>query len=215
MKTTGTKYEATKHLDTAGVTALIRADIKTAVKAGELPAGKYSVRAQTSTNSAMVVIRISGLAGEVFDRNFLRDAEAHFEACRQSGGAIYRHTAPIRAMLAKVKAMASAYNREDSDSQSDYYNDRFLLDVDVNADPDAAREALGHGTAAVATLPPEPKALPIRPIGWRPLSIAGLAAAQGVDLRPQIRTRQLALVPAPAPVVESDQERMLREMGVL
>lgn len=110
--TVGTKYAATRELDPKAVNKLIRADIAADVAAGQLPAGKYSVRTPhygaidiTATVPGLVIARPDQQRGEPW----MTDA--------------------ARVVYNRLEAIASTYNFDNSDSRTDYFHARFYVHV--------------------------------------------------------------------------------------
>lgn len=138
-KTFGSKYDAS--LSVKQIAAIVRGEVKAAVKAGTLPKGKYSVRMD---HHRSIRVEITP-EGEVFDKRYLADEEyirgpmiqgADGQLCRPS-----RYVPAVAAALKTVEAMLWAYNYDGSDIQSDYFNVNFYSNVTVCADYYAAREA--------------------------------------------------------------------------
>ena len=123
--TTGTKFEATRDLDIAAIAKLVRADIKAAVKSGELPAGLVaSVR--ISRYSMGQSLGVSFGAPGVNPVN--PDWAAASEAARfgwDGGPGFSRLTGEGMRIEAVVAGIVGAYNFNNSDSMSDYYHTRF------------------------------------------------------------------------------------------
>lgn len=157
-KTYGAKYEQTKGLRRVEIAKLIRADIKAAVAAGELPKVSYSVRASGGGNS--IHVRIAWKARPVGDRP-----------------AIERYTAETRALRSAVEQIVEAYNYDCSDLQSDYFDVRFYGSVDIEEDGDAMVTEL-RSAAAAALIDPEVLAV-ARASNCNDYRPVGLVAAVG------------------------------------
>lgn len=115
-------YLATRDLSVTEVAALIRSDIKAAVRAGVLPAAKYSV---TSSRSGGQSIRVSadGLpfcAWEPGERGY---------GCDNWHPVL---TTEAKAVRATLKAIHGAYNYDRSDSQRDYFDVRYYGDATID-----------------------------------------------------------------------------------
>jgi hypothetical protein len=119
----GSKYEQTKNLRTAEVAKLIRADIKAALKAGELPAGtKVSVKTDTFAGGTAIRITVTACPLQIWTEEFLKsDPNKFFEGDRRTPEAV--------ALLAKLETFHSAYNYDRSDIQSDYFSVRYYGDA--------------------------------------------------------------------------------------
>jgi hypothetical protein len=122
---TGSKYELTRDLSLAEINKMIRADIKAAVKSGDLPAAKYAV---TKSGNA-IRVAISSLPFAVLN-------PAAFYLCGEwptiRGIARERWTAEAIATREVVQEIVNAYNYDRSESMTDYFDTRFYLTVDLD-----------------------------------------------------------------------------------
>jgi hypothetical protein len=126
MLTTGTKYQS--GMDTAEAAKRIRADIKAAQKAGTLPASlKVAVRISRYSMGSSISVVIQAAALQIWASEFVAFDVAHKGRVFFQGE---RFTKQARSLLAKVEAIAGEYQRCDRDSQSDYNNSNFHLNVD-------------------------------------------------------------------------------------
>lgn len=139
-KMIGTRFEATRTLDVAAVAKLVRADIKAAVGAGELPAGTYSVRIERYSMGQAINVWLSDLAGFGVKGTRVFDVEAMRRAARGEDVRLVKSD-EMRAVLRKVEAIGEAYNRTEIDANADYHNVRFHLSVDVEMTWELARRA--------------------------------------------------------------------------
>lgn len=106
----GPKYN--RDLTNTQIAALIRADLKAATKAGEIPMGfKYSVRKSGNSIDLEIVAVPAGF--RILSETALRG---------EYGPERYRQTEEARALLDKLKAIHGAYNHDGSDIQSDYFD---------------------------------------------------------------------------------------------
>lgn len=144
MAFTGSKYESTKSLRTKEISALIRADIKSAVKAGELPAGKYSVRTG-GTWSARTIDVTFDLGNDfcLFSRANLEWREEHpHESCADAPANIReRYSDECRKVESKIHEIVNQYNYDRSDLMTDYFDCRFYAHVNPAREWAAARLA--------------------------------------------------------------------------
>ncbi len=123
----GTKYAATKGLRCVEIAARIRADIKGAIKAGTLPTGlKVSVRYQSYAGGQSIDARIVALPAElqIYNPDYVAFCREHPHevppfAPRQ------RHSEEYRLILERLEAIHGAYNRDNSDSMTDYFDVRY------------------------------------------------------------------------------------------
>jgi len=120
--TLGSKYQATKDWKPKDVNKAVRADIAAAVKAGQLPAAKYSVR---TPHHGSVDITVSGLPFQVRTPHYNPNAAGN-DPVR------FWQTPQARALQTAVEAIANAYNFDDSDSMTDYFHNRFYLHVNLD-----------------------------------------------------------------------------------
>lgn len=189
-KTYGSKYDA--NLSVKEIAAIVRGEIKAAVKAGTLPKGKYSVRKEHH-NSIRVEIAPEG---EVFDARYLADEDYIRGPMIMDGDKMIRPSRYVPVVAAAVKtveAMLWAYNYDGSDIQSDYFNVNFYSNVTVCADYYAAREA--YQTAQDYA-------------GEAAMMRSEEAAAQAAP------ANVVQLFPAAVEPVESEQVRFMREQGL-
>ena len=131
----GVHYESTKHLPLIEIAAIIRADIKLAVAAGELPKAKYSVRVSRSTHTRQIGVAIYDVRRPGFvlmNPHRLRwDLDnPHGALCGAPAEAMCRLSEEARVIVAKVEAIVTAYNFDLSEPESDYYHRRFSDSVD-------------------------------------------------------------------------------------
>jgi hypothetical protein len=125
-KTIGAKYEQTKGLGRVAIAALIRDDIKAAVRCGALPKAGYSVRCSGSS----IGIRVSKVASASLQiHNPANLVWAHENPHTYPGhapeAARERYTAEAQAILTTCDQIAAAYNYDRSEIESDYFDVRF------------------------------------------------------------------------------------------
>ena len=158
----GSKYEATKGLYASEIPALMRADIKSAVKRGLLPKGlKISVRRDSYSGGCSIDMGITAVPSgiEVYNPEFLRwtgnlKHETRYPAdydCAGQMAPLYhvpggRYTPEVTRYLEVLKEIHGAYQRNNSDSSSDYFNVRYYGDASISSDlersiSDALKEA--------------------------------------------------------------------------
>lgn len=146
----GPKYDSAR--TTAQITAAIRADLKAAVASGALPAGsKFSVTKRSYSSVRVEVTACPGVT--IFDRARL-ERDTLYPHAVPTGA--WRHPSAT-AVVEAIEAIAQAYNRDNSDSSTDYFDTRFYLTVAFSAAMEAADRAAGlaeiaapYRTAAVA-----------------------------------------------------------------
>lgn len=115
-----------QYLSAAALAKLVRADIRAAVKAGDLPAHlTYSVTSEHSTLHSSVYVTVRGATDAWLYAN-----PAAPERDRQPSAA-------ADALHNKVEAIRAAYNWDASDSMTDYFDTRYYGSVTL--EDDAAR----------------------------------------------------------------------------
>jgi hypothetical protein len=107
-------------VDTTVIAKAIRADIKAAVKAGDIPGVKYSVRTSKFSGGSSIDVEIIGLPN------------ARVERAHPYGGTVFAYSDETSIVVDKVKAMVDAYNHDGSDSMTDYFDVRFYGHVSVD-----------------------------------------------------------------------------------
>lgn len=147
----GEKYVATKSLTVVQVASCIRAEIKALVKSGTLPLGTYSVRSIRNT----IDISAKGLPFPILASNSFEWAGGYAVQKRgmylnAAGEQVFydRHTPEACEVHKMLKGIATPYNYDGSEIQSDYFNVRFYLSVTVDEHPgeyDAMTAALKPG----------------------------------------------------------------------
>lgn len=146
-ETRGNKYNETKDLDIKQIAQLVRKDIKLSMKSGELAGvDKVSVKIERSSMCEVLKIDITGFTGQFFNPLYVAATENftdyHNDAVYEINRGAGRHSTGMQSALRKLEEIGSAYNRDNSDSMSDYSDVRFFLrvgfDYRVN---DAAQEA--------------------------------------------------------------------------
>lgn len=131
----GAKYEATRGQSSADLAARIRADIKLAQKDGRLDARlKVSVRKHSYSGGYSIDVRITAIpAGwNIYNPEYLRHEHEH----EHRNGAFIpfrgEHLSPEwRAARAVLEELHGAYNRDNSDSMTDYFDVRYYGDVGI------------------------------------------------------------------------------------
>ncbi len=128
----GKKYDS--NLGTREIAAKVREDIKAAVKAGELPKAKYSVRMQRFSGGSSIDVRISNVEEPGFvvlnlERLTFEKENPHkvwspgYDPERPHNRSWMSHEA--FELLKKVETILQAYNHDGSDIQSDYFDVKF------------------------------------------------------------------------------------------
>lgn len=119
---TGSGYEAGKHLDIAEISKRTRAELKEATKAGYLPEGlKYSVRIDRYAGGCSLYVHISGVPKA--DRVDPTETDHYGDPAER---------AESRELRRRLEGIANRYNRQDVDSQVDYFNVSYYSHVQYN-----------------------------------------------------------------------------------
>lgn len=154
IKQTGTKYAATSDLNTTQIAALVRADIKAAVKSGALPKASYSVRTSRYSMGSSITVGVSGLG---FATRTTREYVVP---------AINSWSHDARTLRSNVDAILASYNDAEWDSEpTDYSRTRFHADVNVESTYDDADPVLvARSQEVAAKMWPAPKC--VAATGW-------------------------------------------------
>lgn len=124
MHTVGERYEATRDERAVQIAARIRADIKAAIKAGELPRG-IKARVRCSGSSLHDSIRV--LIAMPVEIAAVENPEAEY-GCMPGQR---RLTVEAQRIRNRVRAIWAAYNYDNSDIQTDYFDVRYYGGVDI------------------------------------------------------------------------------------
>lgn len=150
-ETRGAKYDATQRLDTAEIAKRMRADIAEAIATGTLPKGiKVSVNIRRFAGGSAIDMRVRALpAGMVLHNvDWLRwnrdNPDAGYNLCPHRDC----WSAEAGSALDRLKAIHSSYNRNNSDSMSDYFDVNYYGQAEF--DYDLRRNAKA---AEIASLP--------------------------------------------------------------
>lgn len=114
----GSKYRATQGLPLVGVAKLIRADVKASVAAGTLPRGlAVSVRVRHSS----IDITLTAAPFEILSRAHVLAVDVLPDVHTR----ISRYTPLTLCALDRLEDIANAYNYDNSEPETDYFNVRF------------------------------------------------------------------------------------------
>lgn len=126
--TVGNLYEATRDLDVAEIAKRVRRDIKAAKIVGDLPTdAKTSVRIRRYSMGQSIDVYVTlprPARVPSTDRRSSRHGEIEF-------GRPVEYTVTVEAanISATVRGILEAYNYDDSDTMTDYFDRRFYADV--------------------------------------------------------------------------------------
>lgn len=146
-RTTGSKYDA--KLSKTEIAKRIRADIKAAIAAGELPKGiKVGVRTKYFAGGSSIDLTITEFPGAVLNpaHVYANELSVFESRCRML------YTLEVRKALATLDAIMGAYNYDGSDSQFDHFDVNFYGHVSVRCAQTAAERAVLIANDALADL---------------------------------------------------------------
>lgn len=118
----GTKYDS--KLDVAEIAKRLRTEIREAVKTGVLPKLKCSVRIDRYSMGQSIDVTVTEYDGPVLNPNY--DRMSALEDNR------HEYLPEIRAAVAKIQAMMDAYNYDNSDTMTDYFDVNFYGHAQVS-----------------------------------------------------------------------------------
>lgn len=143
-ETRGSKYEATRDLSLKEIAARIRADIKAAIASGALPKGLKTRCYMPHYGSIEVRVvdlpegfKVMSEAGASWSKQFP-------EASKWSdmpGGWKATRSDELNDLLDKLDAIHGAYNRDNSDSMTDYFDTRYYGRAEIDSELRRTREA--------------------------------------------------------------------------
>lgn len=141
----GSKY--TGYRPAAEVAKLIRAELKAAQKAGELPTEiKFSVTSDYFSGGQSVSVEIRGWTDEEVWETYQDAYDMPRKSIRPAAAGVKR----------KVERIANAYNRDRSDSQVDYFDVMYYCRVEFESDwrrQYRARETAARAAKRAAKVP--------------------------------------------------------------
>jgi hypothetical protein len=117
----GSRYE--RGLDVAEIAKRVRADIKAAVKSGELPAAKYSVRIARFSGGRSLDVTIDQVPFPIVNEERIKQDVLEPHAYHDRTLGLFSDDA--QKLLKRVEAIVAAYNFDGSDIQSDYFHVNF------------------------------------------------------------------------------------------
>lgn len=126
----GAKYEGTRNLSNTEIAKVMRDDVKVAKKRGLLPKDlKVSVRCEHYTS---IEIRITAFpAGTVVYSPEYLEATGNLMHPTKYGRRVEEYTPEVKAWFDTLKEIHNAYNRDNSDSMSDYFDVRYYGSVGI------------------------------------------------------------------------------------
>jgi hypothetical protein len=125
----GKKYDT--DLDITDIAKAVRKDIKQAIKAGDLPQLKCSVRISRFAGGRSLNVYVKSFDGPVINPEFIRLEKEHpheYYIARSRG--VDRFTDKAGNALELLKTIVGSYNMDGSDVQSDYFCVNFYSTID-------------------------------------------------------------------------------------
>ena len=204
-KSYGSKYAANKDASTTDIAKMIRADIKAAVKSGELPKAKYSVRSDYYSMGSSINVRISNVPGPTFNAAWFVWNEANPYARGGSGPeeARERFAPKVTDALKKLEEIVDAYNYNGSDSSTDYYDVNFSGSVSAEYDEAVYKMEKAMALADDAAV----YALAVK--------VAAEVGTVPIPAPAKSEKPKLFLVPSPKPEPMNDHEAFLTSIGAM
>lgn len=136
MKFVGSNFD--KSLTTKDIAARVRQEIKDAVKVGELPNAKYSVRIDSYSMGSSINIAIKAPTFAILNPKRVvleaRDPSYLYRTYEVEA----RYTAEAATTLEKVEQILQSYNFDDSDSMTDYFHVKFYGHVKFDCREESA-----------------------------------------------------------------------------
>lgn len=144
----GSLYEETRKMDLRDIAKLIRKDLKAAIKDGTIPKVKTSVRMSRYSGGQSLAVEI-----RTVPEGFVILSRERLEDDRKNP-----HGFPSRTLktdeaaklLEAVEGLVNRYNFDKSDSQTDYFCNRFYQHVGFDSDLTRAERARFNEAADIA-----------------------------------------------------------------
>ncbi|WP_142850693.1 hypothetical protein [Telmatospirillum sp. J64-1] len=131
----GAKYDATKGLSRKEIAARIRADIKEAQKAGKIDKGvKVSVRTSTYSGGGSIDLTVTALpeSFRLWSPEYVAWVQENPHDPYPPFAYTDQRSGEYNALMETLRSIQQAYNRDNSDSMSDYFDCRFYGDVSLD-----------------------------------------------------------------------------------
>lgn len=129
----GSRYEETRNLDVKDIAKMLRKDIKAAVKAGKFPKGmKTSVRISRYSGGCSIDVTVKALPESfpLLNPEWVRFMRDNPNKPMPYGLAIF--TDEAGALKESLESMMNTYNRDNSDTMTDYFDVRFYGHADFD-----------------------------------------------------------------------------------
>jgi hypothetical protein len=126
---TGSKYSNGR--DIATIAKLVRADVKAAIAASELPAGtKVSVRISRYSMGQSLSAKITAMSGPIVNPARVKWDIDNPHAYPEGAPAV--HSPEAKHALLVLEAIVDAYHYDNSDTQYDHFDVNFYAHVDID-----------------------------------------------------------------------------------
>ena len=128
----GPKYDGS--LSTPAIAKLVRTEIAAAIKSGDLPKIKTSVRSESFAGGSAIRIAVKEVpAGFVmYNPEWLAREIANPHGLNTPAYGESKYSPAYDKMMATLKSMLDAYNFDGSDTQTDYFHVNFYGSVDFD-----------------------------------------------------------------------------------
>jgi hypothetical protein len=117
----GSKFD--KNLTTTDIAKRIRTDIKAAIQSGELPKAKYSVRTNYFSGGSSIDVRIKKVPFKILNSEYV---------VQSNSVGVSQYSDKAQELLKKLETIVSAYNRDKSDTMTDYFDVKFYSHVNFD-----------------------------------------------------------------------------------
>jgi hypothetical protein len=130
----GSKYN--RDLDIKEIAKLVRKDVNEAIKSGKLPQMKYSLRMERRGAQSLRLL-VTDLDKAVLENAVTEDAKHHMN---ENNGSLYgfppyrTYSEEYNNTMGLLKALLEAYNYDNSDIMTDYFDVNYYTSVDIEGD---------------------------------------------------------------------------------
>jgi hypothetical protein len=128
----GVKYD--RNLDLKEIVKLVRKDVNEAIAQGKLPKMKYSLR-MSRRGAWSIRLVVTDLDKAILENALTEDARLHLD---QNNGSLFgfppyrTYSEAYNETMGLLKALLEAYNYDNSDIMTDYFNVNYYASVDID-----------------------------------------------------------------------------------
>lgn len=143
-ETKGSKYEANKSKSLTALAKLMRQDIKDAKMRGQLPKSvKVSVRTSRYSGGGSIDVSITALpeGQNLYSHDYIK-ATNNLTEPPPYGEPISQYSEAVTGWIEVLKQIHGAYNRDNSDSMTDYFDVNYYGSVGIDCDLRFARKEI-------------------------------------------------------------------------